>query len=100
MADIIHPKHQELGYRAAGNGGKGSFSYADTSVYGPRGSRVTVAVPVFGFLGYQTGSIPGAYIPGGGGGAKGNRKAELLRGAPPPQGSPHGIVLIRLTRVT
>lgn len=101
MADIIHPRRGQEVYRGAGNGGRGSFSYADTTVYGPRGTRITVAVPIPNpILGGIGGSFPGAYVPGGGGGAKANRKPELLHGSRAVGSDPNGIVLIRLTRVT
>lgn len=99
MADIPYDKQHP--YRGAGNGGRGSFSYADTTVYGPRGTRITVAIPIGNpIMGGHSGSFPGALVPGGGGGAKANRKKELLRGSRAVGAGPHGIVIIRLTRVT
>jgi hypothetical protein len=67
----------------AGKGGKGSFSYADTSVYGPgQPSRL-----------YD----PGTSMPGTGGGARLNRTAGY--GSRALNFNPNGAVLIRLTKV-
>lgn len=67
----------------ATSGGKGSFSYADTSVYGPSQQRANLA----GF----------PIKPGGGGGARapGNRKY----GSRALSYNPNGVVLVRLTKI-
>lgn len=67
--------------RAASTGGRGSYSFADPSVYGPRQGK-------------------SGLVPGGGGGA-------LLLPGPPPQyygsdavaSNPNGVVYLRLTKV-
>jgi len=64
--------------RQAGNGGRGSYSFADTSVYGPRQGK--------------SGSIPG-----GGGGAKLNSLTHY--GSKASQAIPDGVVFIRLTKI-
>lgn len=69
------------------NGGQGSFSFADTSVFGDKDVRTF----------WAAGGSGGLVIPGGGGGAKlpGNRKA----GSKAVSYSPNGLVLLRLVRV-
>jgi hypothetical protein len=74
----------------ASNGGRGSYSFADTSVFGDRGLRVTSPEAM-------NLSIPQAVVPGGGGGAKANR--QMPYGSRAIGYNPNGIVLIRLTRV-
>jgi hypothetical protein len=90
--------------RQGSSGGQGSFSYADTSVYGARQPRF---FPIYEYYRYDTatglilsttrmtGSDPiGA---GGGGGARVNQLKGY--GSKAPGYSPHGLVLIRLFRV-
>lgn len=72
----------------ASSGGQGSFSYGDTSVYGPRQSRQL-------FTGFGVSQI---LIPGSGGGAKLSKLATY--GSRSPGANPNGAVFIRLTKVT
>lgn len=68
------PSLQLVGHRYPTSGGKGSYSYADTSVYGP-------AQPSYGELG------------GGGGGA---HRSGLKFGSYAPGYSPNGAVILRI----
>lgn len=69
----------------ASAGGQGSFSYADTSVYGPRQNR-------------SGGSFtPDPVIAGSGGGAKVTQLS--MYGSRSPGASPNGVVYIRLTKI-
>lgn len=84
---------QHLMYFPASNGGRGSFSYADTTIFGDRQLRQDVSI----LVGYGYGSMqPRPMIAGGGGGA---RPLSLPFGSRAPGYSPHGVVLIRLTRI-
>lgn len=74
----------------ASNGGRGSYSFADTTVFGDRGLRVVDPQAV-------SNNIAREVVPGGGGGAKGNR--QLPFGSHAVGYSSHGLVLIRLTRI-
>jgi hypothetical protein len=69
-----------------GSGARGSFSYADTSVFGDRQLRTVYP---------QADNNP--VVPGGGGGARANQ--QMKQGSHAIGYSPHGIVLIRLSRV-
>lgn len=69
----------------AAAGGKGSFSYADTSVYGP--GQAASYVPI------ESTAVP---VPGSGGGAKLNKH---WYGSHAQAADPNGVVLIRLTKV-
>lgn len=100
-------------------GGQGSYSFADTSVYGPRQYRQawTYLKPT---VGVWSAAIPGPYgthpenlpngvvtytptsdpylaIPGGGGGARPLK--NLKAGSKATGFSPDGVVVIRLTRI-
>lgn len=89
-----------LGYRQvrrASSGGRGSFSYADTSVFGARQLRSTHPAAVWR-PGTPTPEVPQIVVAGGGGGGRANH--SLPFGSYAPGFSPHGVVLIRLTRVT
>lgn len=68
------PSLQLIGHRYPTNGGKGSYSYADTSVYGPRG-------------------ISNGDLGGGGGGA---HRSSLKFGSYSPGYSPNGAVILRI----
>lgn len=88
-----------LGYqqvRRAASGGRGSFSYADTTVFGARQLRAADPVAVWR-PGTPTPETPQIVVAGSGGGVRANR--SLPFGSYAPGFSPHGIVLIRLTRV-
>jgi hypothetical protein len=78
-------------FREASNGGRGSYSFSDTSVYGERELRTTPPPPE----GKDPYNNYLELVPGGGGGAKAN---HLL-----PFGShntdPNGAVLLRLLRI-
>jgi hypothetical protein len=74
----------------ASSGGRGSYSFADTTVFGERGLRVTD--PRANSHGTER-----AVVPGGGGGARANR--QLPFGSHAVGYSPHGVVVIRLTRI-
>lgn len=101
-------------------GGQGSYSFADTSVYGARQFRQpwTYLKPVDGF---SASSFPGQFgptavtlpngtvtyvpttnpylaIPGGGGGARPIKNLKV--GSRAPGYSPNGVVVLRLTRIT
>ena len=86
------------------NGGKGSFSYIDTTVYG-RGQVISALVEERSTYDYITGelietvNVPSSYIivPGGGGGARAKRK--LLYGSDAPGYSQNGLVLLRLIKL-
>lgn len=82
----------------ATNGGRGSFSYADTAVFGERQLKedITIMVPIGSvFGGYN--KLPRPMIPGGGGGARGLR--SLPYGSRAPGFSPNGAVIIRLVKI-
>jgi hypothetical protein len=78
--------------QVASNGGQGSYSYADTSVYGIRQYRQ----PFTGEPGSP--NLNPAIIPGGGGGVKINEGAQLA-GSKAVGYSPDGCVLIRIYKV-
>lgn len=80
--------------RLSSNGGRGSFSFADTKVFGDRKLR---AVEPLAKQSGRDSDVPQIVIPGAGGGAKVN--PQLRFGSYAPGFSPHGLVLIRLTRV-
>lgn len=82
------------------DGGRGAFSYADTSIFGARGVRPFLVKPQYQFN-YETGDIitttyvtTRIYLPGGGGGVRANRK--LNYGSRAPTYDPSGLVMIRL----
>lgn len=93
----------------AGDGGQGSFSYADTSVFGPRERKQTVTllngepvlihtgVPLFD-LAYTPSPVPLvlSVLGGGGGGAT---RGSWKRGSHALGFSPDGAVLIRVYKV-
>lgn len=98
MADIPYDRGYMRPYRPATHGGRGSFSFADTSVHGARGLRVPQQIAIYNTLtGGVMGYLAGGLIPGAGGGAR--PKKELLVGSPAQGYSPHGIVVIRLTKI-
>lgn len=80
----------------ATSGGQGSFSYADTSVYGVRESRSTPPPPP----GWTSGTAYGSgkvIVPGSGGGARLNRLSGY--GSNAPGFNPNGVVFIRLVKI-
>lgn len=98
-------------------GGRGSFSFADTSVYGLRQSRqlwsyllpangprtvgsdgVTTVSLSSGQVVYIPKTTPDPVIPGGGGGAR--PLSNLKYGSNAPGYSPNGVVVVRLSRIT
>ncbi len=72
----------------AGQGGRGSFSYSDTTVYGPGQDHQPFSV--------QPGGLTALIIPGGGGGA---RLKGQGYGSRAPSYSPDGVVMIRLAKI-
>jgi hypothetical protein len=96
-------------YDARGNvisseGGRGSFSYADTSVYGARqvrGFYVSKPVRIDNTTGEVIWGPPEPttelIVPGGGGGAKAPGRRQF--GSKAQGYSPRGLVLIRLLKV-
>lgn len=104
MADILFNKRNARAEVQGTAGGHGSFSYADTTVYGNRQDRTAFAgrpwslvggVWVPGAAGPSTGSL---IVPGTGGGAKLPGKRNY--GSRAPGFSPNGAVLIRLFKIT
>jgi hypothetical protein len=98
-------------------GGRGSFSFADTSVYGPRQSRqawtyvrpsngpqtiasdgLTQVALSSGQIIYLPTTTSDPIIPGGGGGAR--PLSNLKYGSNAPGYSPNGVVVVRLSRIT
>lgn len=72
----------------ASSGGQGSFSYTDTSVYGPRQSKQNSSSD------YMAKPI----VPGSGGGAKLGKTAHY--GSRAPGANPNGVVQIRFVKIT
>jgi hypothetical protein len=81
--DGLHPAE----IYSASNGGQGSYSYADTSVFGIRQYRQNMV----------EGSASAPIIPGGGGGARANHTTPA--GSKATGYSPDGAVLIRIFKV-
>jgi hypothetical protein len=79
--------HYTTIFHVAGNGGKGSFSFANISVFGD-GQRAFV----------ESESSGKATVPGAGGGAKANKL--LKYGSRAPGFNPNGVVFIRLYKLT
>lgn len=86
-------------------GGQGSFSYADTSVYGQRQfrqvwiySRPISKLPYDGTYTMAPTTTDSSLVPGGGGGAR--PITNLKVGSRAPGYSPDGIVVIRLVKIT
>lgn len=77
------------GYVAAGDGGQGSFSFANTSVFGPGEQRK--------FGPFETPGHRYLTVPGVGGGAKANKL--LKYGSRAPGFNPNGAVFIRLYKL-
>jgi hypothetical protein len=75
-----------IAMKLAADGGKGSFSFANPSVFGP-GQPGTL----------HTGSSTNPILPGGGGGAKANK--TLKYGSHASGFSPDGCVFIRLYKI-
>lgn len=85
--------YQQFGmFFLASNGGRGSFGFADTSVFGDRQLRSSDPKAVT-----DASNIPQDVVAGGGGGAKANH--QLPFGSHALGYSPNGVVLIRLTRI-
>lgn len=83
----------------AGNGGRGSFSYAEPAVHGERQMRQDLEIMI-PRQPYWLGSFDRELrpiLPGGGGGGKAN--GQFRYGSNATGFSPNGIVVIRLTRV-
>ena len=86
------------------DGGRGSFSYADTSIFGDRQQKSNWVTTQYIFD-YVTGNITSVnkfpttntIIPGGGGGAKALHKMNY--GSRAVSFNPNGLVVIRLTAV-
>jgi hypothetical protein len=79
--------HYQHAWWIAGNGGKGSFSFANPSVFGD-GQRAVL----------HSSSFSKVVIPGGGGGAKANR--TLKYGSRASGFSPNGCVFLRLYKIS
>lgn len=86
-------------------GGQGSFSFADTSVYGQRQFRQAwtylrprATIPEDGTFTMIPETDQDLLIPGGGGGAR--PSSSLKVGSRAPGYSPNGAVVLRLTRIT
>lgn len=92
MAPVLYQNVPPI--RLASSGGRGSFSYANTSVFGARGVR---AVDPSARQSLSVGDPPQIVIPGGGGGARAFRSMPF--GSHAPGFNPNGIVVIRLTRI-
>ena len=91
-----HGGYSSDGFILASSGAQGSFSYADTSVYGVRESRSTPPPPPGYISGPQFG-IGKLIVPGSGGGARLNRLSGY--GSTAPGFNPNGVVFIRLTKI-
>lgn len=95
---------QTVVHHFATAGGQGSYSFGDTSVYGPRQFRQpwTYLKPVFqpnGTVTYTpTTEANTLVIPGGGGGARPNTSVKA--GSKAPGFSPDGVVVLRLAQIT
>ena len=76
----------------ASNSGRGSFSYADTKVFGDRQLRSSHPAAIWR-PGVPTPETPKVVIGGSGGGAK---PLGMRFGSYAPGYSPHGVVLIRV----
>lgn len=91
--------------RDATSGGRGTMSYADTSVYG-RGELWSYWVRVERAYDIYTGELDrvkstvteSKYVPGGGGGVRALRKYPY--GSKAPGYNPNGLVLMRLTKIS
>jgi hypothetical protein len=85
----------EVVERKASNGGRGAFSYLDTTVYGQR----EFASPYYntGQTIGQAGNTSLTIVPGGGGGVRANRKR--LVGSDADGYLPEGMVLLRLMKL-
>jgi hypothetical protein len=98
------PPYSVTTIRQGSNGGRGAFSYGDTSVYGQR-QYPSVFVSENRQYDYYTGAlvsttlVSGSHllIPGGGGGVRANRKR--LVGSDAQGYSPDGMVLLRLMKL-
>jgi hypothetical protein len=88
----------------ASAGGQGSYSFADTSVYGQRGTRQGASQMSSVYANGQVTFVPlqpeniQLVIPGAGGGARPTKNLKV--GSRAPGYSPDGAVVIRLTRIT
>lgn len=81
-------------YTDAGNGGRGSYSFRDPSVFGPR-ERDYAQTPFAPALG-DAGSGGHRTVPGSGGGARLNPLNQQHRGSKNPEANPNGGVFIRI----
>ena len=103
MADIQYKSSTTRAQVLATAGGQGSFSYADTTVYGNRDDKTPYANRVWGLVGgiwvpVSTGPATGPLIvPGTGGGAK--LPGKRYHGSRARGFNPNGAVLIRLFKV-
>lgn len=94
LAVVGTPPPVVYGAIDAGNGGRGSYSFRDTSVFGPRerDHAFTDIIPLIG----DPGSAGHRTVPGSGGGARLNPLNQQHRGSKTPGANPNGGVFIRI----
>lgn len=96
--DVVNPASYYPHYWVyeAENGARGSFSYVDNAKHGQRDYKLPSGVILTPWSGYQNASFP--IIPGGGGGARPTPLAK--HGSYSPGYSPHGVVIVRVFKVS
>jgi hypothetical protein len=97
-SDKLWPDGVSIAGRKATAGGRGSFSYADTSVYGQRQYPTTYGAVDANYAEYNwtSGELLNI-VPGGGGGVRAVRKRMV--GSDAQSYSPDGLTLIRLIKI-